>query len=111
MDAEKDKLVFFIRTIYPMPVDKAWEIAGHFHERSLQQNELLLKEGRQCNEYHFLCEGFMRAWTTDLGGREVTTGFYPAGNVVCELFSFFKRIPSPENIQAMISSTSLYITY
>ena len=94
-----------------MPTHKAQEIAGYFNEKTLYQNELLLKEGRFCSEYHFLCKGFMRSWTIDLEGRDVTTAFYPTGNVVCELFSFFKRIPSQENIQALTDSTTLFLTY
>src|SRR5213082_325750 len=94
-----------------MPIQKAEEIAGYFNEKTFHQNELLLKEGRFCSEYHFLCKGFMRSWTIDLEGRDVTTAFYSARNVVCELFSFFTRIPSPENIQAMIDSTTLFLTY
>jgi CRP-like cAMP-binding protein len=53
----------------------------------------------------------MRAWTTDLEGSEVTTAFYPESTVVCELLSFFKRVPSPENIQALTNCTTLYITF
>jgi CRP-like cAMP-binding protein len=111
MPPGKDQLVQFIRTIYQMPVDKAASIVDRFHEKDIPKNELLLKEGRRCTEYHFLCSGFMRAWTIDLEGKEVTTAFYPAGNVVCELFSFFKHIPSRENIQALTTCSSLYITF
>src|SRR5215217_6388978 len=101
MNEDRNKLVNFIRMVYPMPADTAISIADYFNEKTFNRNDLLLKEGRVCNEYYFLCEGFMRAWTTDLEGTNVTTAFYPADNVVCELFSFFKRIPSRENIQAL----------
>lgn len=111
MDANKNKLVNFIRSIYPMPMDKAVEIIEFFNEKIVRQDEFILQERRHCNEYYFLCEGFMRAWTIDLQGKDVTTAFYPAGNVVCELFSFFKRIPSQENIQAITECQTLFITY
>lgn len=111
MQPNKNKLMDFIRGIYAMPADKAANIVEYFNEKSFKRNDLLLKEGRVCNQYYFLCEGFMRAWTTDLSGRDVTTAFYPAVNVVCELFSFFKRVPSRENIEALTACSCLYITY
>lgn len=111
MPSHQEQLLHFIRTIHNMPADKAETIVKYFHEKNTAKNEFLLKEGRRCTEYHFLCSGFMRAWTIDLEEKEVTTSFYPEGNVVCELFSFFKHIPSGENIQALTDSSSLYITF
>lgn len=111
MEPIRNMLIHFIRTVFPLPSDKATAIAAYFHEKSYERNDLLLKEGRVCNEYHFLCKGFMRAWTTDIAGRNVTTAFYPSGNVVCELFSFFKRTSSLENIQALSDCSSLYLTF
>jgi CRP-like cAMP-binding protein len=111
MADRKSLLVEFIRGRFPMPMEKATAIAEYFNEITFSKNDLLLKEGKTCNEYHFLCEGFMRSWTLDLEGRDVTTAFYPEQNVVCELFSFFKRIPSRENIQALTGCVTLYITF
>jgi CRP-like cAMP-binding protein len=111
MTSNETQLVNFIRKVYPMPLDKAEAIVDYFHERTFEKNDLMLKEGRHCAEYHFLCTGFMRSWTIDLEGKEVTTAFYPAGNVVCELFSFFKHVPSKENIQALADCTTLYISF
>jgi CRP-like cAMP-binding protein len=111
MTPNQDLLIHFIRTIMPMPQDKAEAIACLFHEKNVANNELLLKAGRQCTEFHFLCSGFMRAWTVDLKDKAVTTAFYQEGMPVCELFSFFKHQPSKENIQALADSTSLYITF
>lgn len=111
MQENKKRLIEFINLIFPMPLEQAAAIAEYFSEKSFSKNEFILKEGRICNEYHFLCEGFMRAWTTDLEGRDVTTAFHPAGFIVCELSSFFKRSASRENIQALEDSTTLFITY
>ena len=84
-----------------MPPHEAETIAGHFNEKEFDKNELLVKEGRVCNEYYFLNEGFARAFIHDINGEDITTALYASNNVVCELFSFFKRIPSKENIQAL----------
>lgn len=94
-----------------MPAEKSQQIATHFEPRELDKNDFLLREGKQCNEYHFICTGFLRSWTYDLEGRDITTGFFPEGKVVCELFSFFKRVPARENIQALTPCTTLYISF
>ena len=111
MDMEKEKLIRFILSVHSMPQQQADEIVAFFKEKEFSKNDFLLKEGRVCNEYHILKEGFARAYTYDLEGNDVTTAFYSANQVVCELFSFFKRIPSRENIQALSDCKTWYITY
>jgi len=111
MDPEKDKLIQFILSVHSMPQQQADEIVSFFKEKEFSKNDFLLKEGRVCNEYHILEEGFARAYTYDLEGTDVTTAFYSTNQVVCELFSFFKRIPSREYIQALSDCKSWYITY
>ncbi|HEX2627684.1 MAG TPA: Crp/Fnr family transcriptional regulator [Chitinophagaceae bacterium] len=111
MEQTPDKLFQFIRTIFPMPLSQAGEIVSLFKPKSFEKNEWLLKQGRPCNEYYFLEEGYMRAYTFDLDGNDVTTAFYSGNQIVCELFSFFKRIPSKENIQALSECHTRYITF
>lgn len=111
MEQTPDKLSQFIRNIYPMPLPQADAIVSLFKPKSFEKNEWLLKQGRPCNEYYFLGEGYMRAYTFDLDGNDVTTAFYSGNQIVCELFSFFKRIPSKENIQALSECHTLYITF
>jgi CRP-like cAMP-binding protein len=104
-------LIEFIRSKAPISYEKAVMITDFFIEKEFSRNEMVLTEGKVCNEYHFLCSGFMRSWTTDLEGRDVTTAFYPEKQIVCELLSFFKRIPSQENIQALSDCNTLTITF
>jgi CRP-like cAMP-binding protein len=111
MGQDPGKLSQFIRNIFPMPLSQAGEIVSLFKPRSFEKNEWLLKQGRPCNEYYFLEEGYMRAYTFDLDGNDVTTAFYSGNQIVCELFSFFKRIPSKENIQALSHCDTWYITF
>lgn len=111
MQTSKDRLAAFIQSIFPMPRDQAEIIVSHFKEREFEKNDLLLKKGKTCNEYHYLDNGFMRAYTYDLEGNDVTTAFYSSNQVVCEIFSFFKRLPSKENIQALTDCTTCYLTF
>lgn len=109
--AEKEKIIHFIQQVFPMPAAEAAAITGYFVEKEFGKNEFLLKEGKICQSYYFLSDGFARAYTHDLEGNDVTTGFYSSNQIVCELFSFFKRIPSKENIQALSHCSTLHISF
>lgn len=85
----------------PMCDNKASEIAENFEQVSLNKNDFLLTDGSVCNNYFFLEKGFMRAYTFDTEGNEVTTNFYERNSIVFEVASYIKRTPSRENIQAI----------
>ena len=104
-------LVQFIIATFPMPLADAEKIAGHFHLRPITKGEIFLKQGKPCNEYFFLVDGFARSFTHDLDGNDVTTSFYGPVQVMCELFSFFKRIPSRENMVALTDCTTWCLTF
>ena len=106
-----NKLSAFIQSVFSMPSQKAEEIVSRFSEKHLAKNELLLKEGKICTIYCFVENGFLRAYTHDVEGNDITTAFYKENQVVCELFSFFKKVPSRENIQAITDCQLLYITF
>ena len=82
-----------------------------FEEKELPRNSLHLKEGMVSNEYMILETGFLRAFTHDTEGNDVTTGFYGPGQVVMEVASFFHRTPSRENIQALADTKGWVITF
>jgi len=111
MDNVKQKLLDFIQSIYPMPLANAIEITGIFNEKIFEKNDFILKEGRICDEYYFMEKGFARVYAFDPDGNDVTTAFCSSNQIVCEIFSFFKRIPSGENIQALDDCKTWFITF
>ncbi len=111
MAEDRESLIHFIEGIFPMQRAQSLAIVAHFKKKHFNKNDFVLLEDKICNEYYFLDEGFMRAYANDSKGRDVTTAFYSEKQVVCELFSFFKRIPSGENIQALADCKCYYITY
>ncbi len=94
-----------------MPLQDATAITSYFNEQEFSKNDWLLKEGKICKDYYFLSDGFMRAYTYDLEGNDVTTGFYSNNQIVCELYSFFKQVPSKENIQALSDCQTWSISF
>jgi CRP-like cAMP-binding protein len=108
---EKEQLINFIKKNIPnIIVTQAGldTIAEHFEELEFSKNEYLLKQGK-VSDYYYLAEGFVRAFTYDTKGNEITTFFYPQGRVAFEASSFFLRQPSTEYLQA-ITSCKVYAT-
>ena len=87
------------------------EALSSFEEKEITRNSLHLKEGLVSNEYMIVESGFLRAYTHDVDGNEVTTGFYSPGTLVLEPASFFHRTPSKENIQALVDSKGWVLTF
>jgi len=101
MDKDQKFLINFIQSIVPIADQAAENIARNFTPLHLEKNSFLLKQGQVCNEYIFLEKGFIRAYTLNTAGDEVTTNFYEPSSVVFEVASYFKRTPTQENIQAL----------
>lgn len=108
---EKEKLIQFIQHILPMPTEKAQQVVQHFTVKKLAKNDYLLQEGKVSKASHFIEEGFLRAYVIDMNGNEVTTNFYGKNIFANDFLSFFKRIPSNENIQALADCTAWSISY
>jgi CRP-like cAMP-binding protein len=108
---EKKYLQQFFESSGKVNANKAKEIAEYFEEKEIAKGNLFLKEGQVSNEYLVLENGFMRSYSFDPDGNEVTTAFHSASYPVFEVASFFNRIPSRENIQALTDCTGWFITY
>jgi len=108
---DKLSLIDFIRNNHPVSTEVLETIVFHFEENRLVKNELFLREGKVSNNYLFLEDGFMRTFTHDFNGNEVSTYFYPKNRVVFDAASFFMRTVSTENIQALTDCRGFSITY
>lgn len=108
---EKQSLISFIQNTLPIPLNKAEEIVAVFQPIQIEKNEFFIQAGKVSDTYLFLEAGFIRAYTFDLDGNDVTTQFYTNNNVVFEVASFFQRIPSQENFQALEDCKGWVISY
>ncbi len=108
---DKGKLIGFIGSVTPLPKTKVEDIASHFQKVKIRKNEYFIEAKKVSDKYLFLDKGFIRAFTYDPEGDEVTTGFYSEQNVVFEVGSFFQKTPSQENFQALEDCEGWYITY
>lgn len=108
----ENSLIVFIKKLQPMlPNEKLPAIASLFEYRELKKNEFFIREGAVCDQYCFLESGLIRSYTTNTEGDEVTTGIYPARRIVCELSSFFRRVPAQESYVVMCDSKAWCLSF
>ncbi len=111
MEIVKKPLTDFIQQIFPIADNVVNLIVADFKKVTFTKNDFLLKEGQVCNDFLFLESGFLRAFTFDTDGNEVTTNFYRQNSMVFDVSSYFKRIPTQENIQALTDCGCWKINY
>ena len=110
---EKQPLINFIKNnvpnimVTPGNIDT---IAENFEKVYYNKNDYFLKEGK-ISGYLFLEKGFMRAFSFDTEGNEVTTYFYGGQRAIFDVSSFFLHIPSEENIQAVMDCEGYFTTF
>lgn len=84
-----------------MSEEKVAAIAARFHTSHLARGEHLLVAGEVNDRYLVVASGWLRSFTYDARGDEVTTGFTGPGQVVLDADSFFMRTPAKESIIAL----------
>lgn len=107
----KELLINFIQNNLPTSRKTLDEIAQHFEEKNFARNDYFLQEGKVSEEYLILIEGFMRTFTFDNEGKEITTNFYNKERAVYDVSSLYNRTISTENIQAVTDCKGFAITF
>lgn len=94
----------FLEELYQHPLLDSNDLAliCKRHRRvSFKKGDYLLKVGQTANEYYCIEAGLIRSCVVNHKGLDITTGFSGANNIVIDVVSLFKRIPSDENIIAL----------
>ena len=104
-------LVNFILDTVEIPRVEAEQIASAFHPIEFSTNDYILKENQVSDDYIYLTNGLMRTFLLDLKGNEITIDFFTDNNVVFEVTSFFNRVRSESNIQALTVCSGFRLSY
>ncbi len=94
----------FLRTVFPLSAYSVIEqdaIVSRFVRVPFARQDFLLQEGKTAQVYWFLESGFVRSYVADPSGNDISTAFFTPGNIVIDWPSFFMRVPTRENIQAL----------
>ena len=90
---------------------EAEEIASTFHFQKINKGDFILRENQVSDDYFYLQKGLMRTFLYDLDGNEITTEIFIEDNIVFEITSFFNRVNSEVNIQAITDCMGYRISY
>ncbi|PWL39761.1 Crp/Fnr family transcriptional regulator [Flagellimonas aquimarina] len=110
MNSRESLKNFILKVVQITPKD-AQEIADAFRPIELEEKEFLLQENQVSDDYLYLENGLMRTFLYDLEGEEITIDFFIEDNIVFEITSFFNRVRSEANIQAITKCTGFRISY
>jgi len=86
-------------------------IVSHFDPKSFARHDYFLSVGKVNTHHFFMTEGFMRAFTHNPEGEEVTTDFFNCDRLVFEANSFITQSKSLENIQAITNCQGFLLSF
>ena len=86
-------------------------ILMQFEEVDFKKNEYLIEKGRVANYYYFLETGYLRSFTIDLEGNDITTKFFSENDIVIDWYSYFLKKPCKESIQALTQGKCWKISF
>lgn len=81
--------------------DDYQKIIQAYQEIHVKKGDYFLREGKVANHYWFIQSGLVRSYAIDPSGKDISTNFYAAGDLLIDWPSFFMRQPIRENIQAI----------
>jgi CRP-like cAMP-binding protein len=86
-------------------------VLNQYQAINFAKHDYLIKEGTTAGYYYFLESGFARSYVIDLEGKDITTKFFSAGDVVIDWHSYFLKSKCREDIQAITPCIAWKITF
>lgn len=93
-------LLEILREEYPVTEGTAAALYEICTVKSFKKKQILVEQGRMCQEVYFTREGIVRCYYTD-GDHEDTRWFGTAGDVFTSMASFYAGLPAFFSIQAV----------
>jgi CRP-like cAMP-binding protein len=78
--------------------------------KRLKKKQYLLRQGRICRSYTFVCSGCLRSYRIDDGGNEHILNLSPANHWVSDRASLVTETPSNEFIDALEDSAVIQLS-
>jgi len=99
-----------VQKIHPLPNEFWDDLQSTLVERELPRKTLLLRQGTISKEITFIVKGLARAYyfKNDL---DVTSWLMRENDFIISVVSFFRQIPSEENIELLEDSTLISIPH
>ncbi|GAB5486206.1 MAG: Crp/Fnr family transcriptional regulator [Parasphingorhabdus sp.] len=78
---------------------------------AFEKGDYILTQNSIANNLTIVLDGLLRSFAIDPDGNEITTNFHGKGAGVLEVASFFLRVPTKENTQALSNGKGLKISF
>lgn len=101
----------YIQSTIQMPEEKAKILSDKFELFELSKNEILIRENQISKNTYILETGFIRSFTLDSTGNEVTTNIYSPFCFINDVMAFFKQQPASENFQTLTDCKLWMMSY
>ncbi|MBN8786475.1 MAG: Crp/Fnr family transcriptional regulator [Terrimonas sp.] len=99
-----------IQTIVALPPDLIEFLFSRLKVTRIARRQLLLREGQVCDYIYFVKSGLLRSYANG-GETEVTNWFMKESDIFTAPLSFYHRVPSFENLQAIEESELVCLHY
>jgi CRP-like cAMP-binding protein len=99
----------FFRQFNLFSEEEVDQLTRLFERKTINKNELFLKEGEKCKEIAFIESGIFRTYYISEDGKDVTYCFRFPNDLLASYSSFISNEPSVENIQAISDASVLII--
>ncbi|MFK7813989.1 MAG: Crp/Fnr family transcriptional regulator, partial [Maribacter sp.] len=86
-------------------------ILEQFEEVNFNKNDYLIEKDKAANFYYFVESGFLRSFTIDLDGNDITTKFFSENDILIDWYSYFLKKPCKESIQAITAGKCWKISF
>lgn len=86
-------------------------IFDQFERIEFKKNQYLVEKGKVASYYYFLETGYLRSYTIDTEGNDITTKFFSENDIVIDWNSYFLKKPCKESIQALSIGTCWKISF
>ena len=93
-------LLIYLQSFFPLSEELLAELKTVFTPISCPKSEYLITPGEICHSVFFMQQGFARG-VRKVNEKEVTTWFWKEEDVITNIYSFLRQIPTTEGIQTL----------
>lgn len=105
---------FHIKNVYhhPLITNTELEIIANTHKQiCFKKGDFILRENQIAKDYYIVESGLFRSYLIDFNGNEITIDFFGSNQILIEVSSLFRGIPTKENIQALTDGLAWKMEY
>ncbi|WP_047455967.1 Crp/Fnr family transcriptional regulator [Chryseobacterium sp. OV279] len=105
-----EKLIKLLKNYGEISKEDEIDIAAKFIFQKTKKKEILVGQNSSCNKLFFVIEGFIRAYSINDKGNEVTRMIAWEGNFLTDIVGFRDQNINQEIIESLTDSFLLFIT-